>query len=229
MFVAILLITGTLMAIFGVLGYLKGHAWGFIGLLLLLGAFVLLQGKPDFIVSTLNGLYLGVMLALRGGLSALSSGDLEAAKATLSSIERPFNDDNRVLALLLVVVVVVLLSLILGRFTKGAASVWGMIWGLLQGYIFAAIVLPMLIPSRWAILPVPYLRLAQDAVDKDIYHDHGSKVDIWGQMLASLSKPENIRYLGIILGLLIVLLVLFAVRKGVKSGAKAAANSAAKK
>ena len=228
MFVAIILITGTLMAIFGVLGYLKGHAWGFIGLLLLLATFVLLQGKPDFIVSTLNGLYLGVMLALRGGLSALSSGDLEAAKATLSSIERPFNDSNRVLALLLVVVVVVLLSLILGKWTKGAASVWGMIWGLMQGYIFAAIVLPMLIPSRWAILPVPYLRLAQDTVEKDHHHGH-NKVDIWGQMLASLSKPENIRYLAIIIGLIIVLLVLYAVRKGVKSGAKAAANSAAKK
>ena len=111
MFAAILLLA-TIMAIFGVLGYLKGSKWAFISLMILSVAFILVENKPDTIIATLNGLYMGVMLTLKGGLAALASGDLEAAKATLEDIQKPFTDQNQNLALLLVIFGAVLIGLI---------------------------------------------------------------------------------------------------------------------
>ena len=113
MFAAILLLA-TIMAIFGVLGYLKGSKWAFISLMILSVAFILVENKPETVIATLNGLYMGVMLTLKGGLGALASGDLEAAKAALEDIEKPFTDQNQNLALLLVIFGAVLIGLILG-------------------------------------------------------------------------------------------------------------------
>ena len=62
------LLLATTMAIFGTLGYLKGSKWVFIALLILLLAFIAIKVVPDQIVLLLNGLYIGVMLVLKGGL-----------------------------------------------------------------------------------------------------------------------------------------------------------------
>ena len=97
------LLLATTMAIFGTLGYLKGSQWAFISLLILLLAFIAIKVAPDQIVSLLNGLYMGVMLTLNGGLGAIASGDLDAAKETLSSIDKPFTGENENFALLLVI------------------------------------------------------------------------------------------------------------------------------
>ena len=101
--ILLVLLLATTMAIFGTLGYLKGSRWIFISLLILLLAFIAIKLVPDQIVSLLNGLYMGVMLTLNGGLGAIASGDLDAAKETLSSIEKPFTAENENFALLLVI------------------------------------------------------------------------------------------------------------------------------
>ena len=88
MFAAILLLATT-MAIFGVLGYLKGSKWAFISLLILSVAFVLVEYRPDTIVLALNGIYTGVMLVLNGGLGALASGDFEAVQEVYSGRQFP--------------------------------------------------------------------------------------------------------------------------------------------
>ena len=76
-------------------------------------AFIAIKVVPDQIVSLLNGLYIGVMLDLKGGLGDIASGDLDAAKETLSSIEKPFTAENENFALLLVILGAVGIGLLL--------------------------------------------------------------------------------------------------------------------
>ena len=132
--ILLVLLLATTMAIFGTLGYLKGSRWIFISLLILLLAFIAIKVVPDQIVSLLNGLYIGVMLTLKGGLSAIASGDLEAAKETVSSIEKPFTAENENFALLLVILGAVGFGLLLYLIMKkNKPSVFGLILGLVYG------------------------------------------------------------------------------------------------
>jgi hypothetical protein len=215
MFAAILLLATT-MAIFGVLGYLKGSKWAFVSLLILLVAFVLVEYRPDTIVATINGLYLGVMLTLKGGLGALASGDLEEAKATLEDIERPFTDQNQNLALLLVILGAVFIGLILAAVMKSKSGVFGMIWGLVYGYVLSAAVLPLISSNPAAALPVPLLRPAEREPGAAAAQA-SSTLD---QIFTNLAQPQTVQILGIMIGVFIVLLLLLTVRSGVKGGAK---------
>jgi hypothetical protein len=215
MFAAILLLATT-MAIFGVLGYLKGSKWAFISLLILLVAFVLVEYRPDTIVATINGLYLGVMLTLKGGLGALASGDLEAAKATLEDIERPFTDQNQNLALLLVILGAVAIGLILAAVMKSKAGVFGMIWGLVYGYVLSAAVLPLISSDPAAAIPVPLLR----PVEREPGAAAAQASSTLDQIFTNLAQPQTVQILGIVIGAFIVLLLLLTVRSGVKGGAK---------
>lgn len=214
MFVAILLLA-TIMAVFGVLGYLKGAKWAFISLMILSVAFILVEYKPDTIVATINGLYLGVMLTLKGGLAALASGDLEAAKATLAEIEKPFTDENENLALLLVIFGAVLIGLILAAVMKSKPGVFGMIWGLAYGYLLSAAVLPLISSDPAITLPVPLLRPAERPPGAAAQASNALD-----QLFTNLAQPETVQVLGLIIGVTIVLLLLLTVRSGVKSGAK---------
>lgn len=215
MFAAILLLATT-MAIFGVLSYLKGAKWAFISLLILTVAFVLVEYRPDTIVSTINGLYLGVMLTLKGGLGALASGDLEEAKATLENIKRPFTDQNQNLALLLVILSAVLVGLILAAWMKSKPGVFGMIWGLAYGYLLSAAVLPLISSNPAATLPVPLLRPVERAPGAAA----GQASNTFDQIFTRLAQPQTVQILAIMIGAFIVLLLLFTVRSGVKGGAK---------
>lgn len=126
MFAAVLLLATT-MAIFGVLGYLKGAKWAFIALMILSAAVILVEVKPETLIATLNGLYMGVMLTLKGGLGALASGDVEEAKAILADIDKPFKDANQNMALLLVIFCAVVIGLIMAAAMKSKPVVWGLI------------------------------------------------------------------------------------------------------
>lgn len=214
MIFAAILLLATIMAVFGVLGYLKGSRWAFISLLILLVAFVLVENRPDTIVATFNGLYLGVMLTLRGGLGAIAAGELDEAAAVLEDIQRPFNDENQNLALLLVIFGAVGVGLLLSLWIKSKASLWGLIWGLLYGYILSAATLPLIISNTNVQLPVPLLRPGERAAVA------AQGPSPFSQLFTTLSQPENVRILGIIIGVFIVLLLLLTVRSGVKSGAK---------
>lgn len=212
-FAAILLLA-TIMAVFGVLGHLKGSKWAFIALLILLVAFVLVEGRAGAIVSAFNFFYKGVMLVLRGGFGAIASDDLEQVLTIYREIESPFTDENQNLALLLVIFSAVGIGLLLSLWIKSKASVWGLIWGLLYGYILSAATLPLIISDPNVQLPVPVLRPGERAAVA------AQGPNPFSQLFSTLSQPENIRILGIVIGVFIVLLLLLTVRSGVKSGAK---------
>ena len=162
MVILLVLLLATTMAIFGTLGYLKGSKWIFIALLILLVAFIAISKAPDQIVSLINGLYMGVMLTLNGGLGAIASGDLDAAKETLSSIEKPFTDENQDFALLLVILGAVGVGLLLYLIMKKSkSSVFGLIWGLTYGYVLMAAVLPLVTSIQPSQIPVPIIQPAE--------------------------------------------------------------------
>lgn len=215
--ILLVLLLATTMAIFGTLGYLKGSRWIFISLLILLLAFIAIKVAPDQIVSLLNGLYMGVMLTLNGGLGAIASGDLDAAKETLSSIEKPFTDENENFALLLVILSAVGMGLLLYLIMKKSkSSVFGLIWGLTYGYVLTAAVLPLVTSIQPSQIPVPIIQPAERSGEVAQQAQSGAS-----QLLETLSSPQSIQILSLAIGAFIVLLLLLTVRKGVKSpGAK---------
>ena len=163
--ILLVLLLATTMAIFGTLGYLKGSRWIFISLLILLLAFIAIKVAPEQIVSLLNGLYMGVMLTLSGGLGDIASGDLDAAKETLSSIEKPFTAENEDFALLLVILGAVGMGLLLYLIMKKSkSSVFGLILGLVYGYVLAAAVVPLMTNIEPSQIPVPIIQPAERSV-----------------------------------------------------------------
>ena len=208
------LLLATTMAIFGTLGYLKGSKWAFISLLILLLAFIAIKQVPDQIVSLLNGLYMGVMLTLKGGLSAIASGDLDAAKETLSSIDKPFTDENKNFALLLVILGAVGIGLLLYLIMKAKPGAFGLILGLTYGYVFAAAAVPLVTSIDPSKIPVPIIQPAERTGQVAQQAQSGAN-----QLLATLSSPQSIQILSFMIGAFIVLLLLLTVRKGVKNPA----------
>ncbi|HNS01455.1 MAG TPA: hypothetical protein PKM78_03635 [Anaerolineae bacterium] len=207
MFAAVLLLATT-MAIFGVLGYLKGAKWAFIALMILSAAVILVEVKPETLIATLNGLYMGVMLTLKGGLGALASGDVEEAKAILADIDKPFKDANQNMALLLVIFCAVVIGLIMAAAMKSKPGVWGLIWGLVYGYVLSAGVLPLISSNPLALLPLPIVRPAErQPAQASVAMD---------QMFATLAQPENVQIIATVIGIAVILLLLLTVRRGVK-------------
>lgn len=215
---ALLLIVATTMAIFGTLGYLKGARWAFIALLILLVAFIAVERFSDTIISTLNGLYLGLVLVLQGGLGAIASGDLDAAAQLLEETERPFTGETEDLALLLVILGAVGVGLILAAiWRKPNPGLLGLFLGLAYGYLLAAAVQPLLIDDPSNPLPVPLLRPPQGTTTaQNAAAVTTGASNALNQLFTSLAQPQTIQIIAILLGIAIVLLVLLSVRRGVK-------------
>ena len=212
--ILLVVLLATMMAIFGTLGYLKGSKWVFISLLILLLAFTAIKVVPDQIVSLLNGLYMGVMLTLKGGLGAIASGDLDAAKETLSSIDKPFTDENKNFALLLVILGAVGIGLLLYLIMKAKPGAFGLILGLTYGYVLAAAAVPLVTSIAPSKIPVPIIQPGERTGQVAQQAQSGAN-----QLLETLSSPQSIQILTLVIGAFIVLLLLLTVRKGVKNPA----------
>jgi hypothetical protein len=211
-----LLLLATMMAVFGTLAYLKGSKWAIVALLILLLAFIAIKVAGDQIVLLLNGLYTGIMLVLNGGMGDLASGDLDALKETLASIDKPFTDENENLALLLVILGAVGIGLLLyAVMKKKKSTVFSLILGIIYGYVFAAAAVPLITNIPASSLPVPIIQPADRSAQE--VQAAQSRFD---QLLATLSSPENIQILSVLIGAFIVLLLLLTVRKGVKNPGK---------
>jgi LPXTG-motif cell wall-anchored protein len=209
------LLIGTTMAIFGTLSYLKGSKWAFIALLILLLAFVAIKVASDQIVALLNGLYVGVMIMLKGGLGAIASGDVDALKEILSSIDKPFTGENEDYALVLFILGAVAFGLLLYLIMKKKKStVFALILGLTYGYVLMAAVLPLVTNIPATSLPVPIIQPSGKSEQVAQQAQSGAN-----QLLETLSSPQSIQILTFVIGAFIVLLLLLTVRKGVKNPA----------
>jgi len=209
------LLLATTMAIFGTLGYLKGSKWVFISLLILLAAFVAIKVASDQIVAVLNGLYVGVMITLKGGLGAIASGDVDALKETLSSIDKPFTGENEDYALVLFILGAVAFGLLLYLIMKKSKStIFALILGLTYGYVLMAAVLPLVTNIPPSSIPVPIIQPSGKSEQVAQQAQSGAN-----QLLETLSSPQSIQILTFVIGAFIVLLLLLTVRKGVKNPA----------
>ena len=209
------LLLATTMAIFGTLGYLKGSKWAFISLLILLAAFVAIKVASDQIIALLNGLYVGVMITLKGGLGAIASGDVDALKETLSSIDKPFTGENEDYALVLFILGAVAFGLLLYLIMKKKKStVFALILGLTYGYVLMAAVLPLVTNIPPSSIPVPIIQPSGKSEQVAQQAQSGAN-----QLLETLSSPQSIQILTFVIGAFIVLLLLLTVRKGVKNPA----------
>lgn len=210
-----ILLLATTMAIFGTLGYLKGSKWAFISLLILLAAFVAIKVASDQIVAVLNGLYVGVMITLKGGLGAIASGDVDALKETLSSIDKPFTGENEDYALVLFILGAVAFGLLLYLIMKKSkSSIFALILGLTYGYVLIAAVLPLVTNIPPSSIPVPIIQPSGKSEQVAQQAQSGAN-----QLLETLSSPQSIQILTFVIGAFIVLLLLLTVRKGVKNPA----------
>ena len=98
---------------------------------------------------------------------------------------------------------------------KSKSSVFGFILGLVYGYVLAAAVVPLMTNIEPSQIPVPIIQPAERSVTVAQQAQNG-----FDQLLATLSSPQNIQILSLVIAVFIVLLLLLTVRKGVKNPGK---------
>ncbi len=139
--------------LFGIMGF----KWGTKKTLLYLSAMFVgelmasnaaIAGKA---IAYLNGIYMGIMLALKGGLAPLGRGDVEAARRTLAGVKPLFSMNSTTIFVLWTTLVVLALALGSLKFFSGKPSLAGALLGGILGYIIGLVVLPL--PQNMPLYP----------------------------------------------------------------------------
>jgi len=205
--VHIIILLAIVMAIFGIIGYHRGVWPEVVSLVVLIAAFTLVEKRPEQLIDLLNGLFMGVMLAIKSGLYDLSTGNLEEAKRKLEAIEKPFVGRYEGFALVVVMVVAALVGYLLGRWIKSRKSALGAALGILNGYVLCAAFLPWLSRLPKSALPLPPIRKGEG-----LTIEAGRRA---GQVAAKLAPPPVAEWLkfkgGLPLIILMALLFILAV------------------
>lgn len=205
MYIVILL--AVIMAIFGIIGYQRGIWPEVLSLVILIAAFMVVEKRPQQLIGYMNGLFIGVMLVIKSGLTDLSAHDLEAAARKLEAIKAPFAGEQQGWALFAVMLGAAIIGYLLGLLIKKKKSAFGAALGILNGYILCAAFLPWLTSLSRGDLPVPLIREGEG-----LAVDVGQKA---GEAATKLSWPAMLDWLtlkgGLPLIILIALLVVFAI------------------
>jgi hypothetical protein len=151
------------MAAFAIIGYLHGiRATVFLTVVILFGLLLIARAGGS-LAKLINGIYIGILFVLNGGLQALSSTDRSAAiDAIFEKIGSPklVDPNSPGPELLLILLVLILIAVWLGRSDRfrlrGPTSGWGFIFGLLNGYLLGAYLLDSIFPASAALLPLPF-------------------------------------------------------------------------
>lgn len=129
------------LAAFGFSGFRRGIWREIISLVVMTGGFSVITRFWRSGIRYFNGLFIGVMLVLRGGLARLNKGDIEAAADILLQIKRPITSRNEMLVKVIVWLIIVSLSYLFRRRLSGDSSrqrrsVVGAALGILNGWLF---------------------------------------------------------------------------------------------
>lgn len=205
------------MAIFGAIGYYRGSWATLVALLFLLMGMIAVVAFGDTILSLLNGLYIGIMLVFKSGLSDIAAGDLDSAAAKLETVERPFTGETEALGLALVVGGAAAIGLLIGTFMKHDKSVLGGILGLLYGYLLTAVFAPVLLGVPESLLPIPILRPPQPGVAPATVTTTAGSGGL-SALLETLSQPETIQIVATLLAVVIAVFLIVSVRRSSKRG-----------
>ncbi len=157
-----LIVLATIMALFGVLGYLRGAKSSLFTAIVIWGGLVLITQVSPRIATTVNGLAFGVVFVLSGGLGALGGGGDRAAALNEVIKNMPkapvlVNPDGTGVGIIIIFLLLVVVGFLLGmlKIFKSKSSVWGLLIGLANGYVLSAFLLPKLLPEAGVRLALP--------------------------------------------------------------------------
>jgi hypothetical protein len=219
--VILIFIMACTMAIFGVIGYRRGFGSMFVSLLVLLFAVLLVLRSGEALLMYLNGIWMATALLLKGGLSALSQGNLEEAKQTFSSIEKPFTDENAQWALLLVISAAVVVGLLIGMLVKSPSSVWGLFVGLFYGYLLTI----ALVPAFLGVPPGSLSVLIGSGLAGGAATGGGQCQGLVDRFVCFMGQPGSAQMCGAVIAISLAVFVIFLAVSGNRSRKKNGSGS----
>jgi hypothetical protein len=195
-----LFIIASIMAIFGVYGYRRGFWSMAVALGVLLFAVLLITRAPEQLARYFNAIYISTVLLFKGGLTAIVSGDLDAAKELMSSVEKPFSGEGAKWALFIVLVGAVAVGLLLSLLIKSKPSVWGLVFGLIYGYLLSVNAIRIVVGGSTAELFPGAIPATQ-----------GPCSGLVGRMVCALNDAESSAMCGTLILIGVAVLVIVAV------------------
>lgn len=219
-----LFILAGFMAIFGVIGYLRGWRAALFILIMTILAVAVTGALGDTIVKYINAFAKGFQFLLSGGLNALAgSGSADEAIAALQDTPPLVTDANKYLVLGLIFVTVVLIAVLVSgaKWFVPKRSLLGMFIGLLAGYVVAAMVIRAIAPEYAALVPLPFGFGPATPTGPVVITPGAEGPSLTSRILAFLNNLVDQGLITAFLGIVIALFLLFAARslnKGTKKG-----------
>lgn len=219
-----LIILATFMALFGVLGYLRGaKSTLFTSAVLWLGLVVASRASGT-VERTVNGLNKAAHFAFSGGLSALGGGDraaLDAAFAKLGDVKPLINPDGTGAGMLLIFLLLVLAGFLLGMLNrfKSKPSLLGLALGLANGYVLSAFSVQTLLPESGIRLPLPRWLFGATAQPATVPASTGPSLSgiLAAKIMAALNALVGSGQIALVIAIAIAVFVLLATRLGSRS------------
>lgn len=218
-----LIVLAGFMAIFGVLGYLRGWRAALFVLILTVLAVAITGRLGEVIIKYINAFGKGFRFLLSGGLNALAgSGSADQAIASLQGSPPLVDEANGSLVLGLLFVIVVLLAVVLSGIPwfKGGRSVFGMFLGLAAGYIVAAMIVRALTPEYVALVPLPFGFAAPAAPSAVVLQPGAAGPSLSERILDFLTGLADRGLIAAFLGIVIAIFLLLATGFGSRSARK---------
>jgi hypothetical protein len=195
-----LFIIAGIMAIFGVYGYRRGFWSTAVALGVLLFAVLLITRAPEQLAKYFNAIYISTVLLFKGGLTAIVSGNLDAAKQLLGSVEKPFSGEDAKWALFIVLVGAVVVGILLSLLIRRSPSVWGLFLGLFYGFVLSVSAFRIIVGGSTAPLFPEAVAATQ-----------GPCNGLVGQMVCALDNPQSSAMCGTLILISVAVLVIVAV------------------
>lgn len=217
-----LILLATVMAIFGVFGYLRGTRFSLFNAALVIVSIVMLNQVGGTLVRIIDLFYRVGRAMLSGGFKAISSegeGGFGKLGELVGKIPSLIGQDGRQTALIIIFLLIMVVGFFLGtlKIFKSKASFLGLALGLLTGYVVSAYLLQALLPEAGIRLPLPAgllggaLPAAAPLPTPAGPSLTGSFLAKIGNFLTTLADKGD---LALVLVVLIALFVLVAVRRG---------------
>lgn len=205
-----LILLATIMALFGVLGYLRGVKSSLLTTAVIWLSVVLISQAREAIARTVNGLNFAVRFVLAGGLGALGGGGdrtaaLEEVLKRVGTVKPLINPDGSGIGMLIVFLLFVAAGILLGalKFLRGKASPWGMLVGLAGGYAVSMFVLSRLAGPETAGPAAPASAEAASA---------SPGVSFFARLATILNQLLESGQIALVISALILIFVLLATR-----------------
>ncbi len=218
-----LIVLAAFMAIFGVLGYLRGWRAALFILILTLLAVAITGSLGDVIIRYINAFGKGFRFLLSGGMNALTGeGSADAALQSLRDAPALVDEENEPLVIGLLFVIVVLLSVLLSAMTwlKGARSLFGLFLGIMAGYVVAAMIVRSIAPEYVALVPLPFGFVAHTAPGPVIIQPGAGGPSLSARVLSFLTSLADRGLIATFLAIIIAVFVLLATRTNGSSAKK---------